>query len=117
MSDCFAASYHAPASSMQILAPAFASTCAATPPPAPDPTITTSYVAEGVITLAMSKKLRVRSKKSIRPGVRANYPKLCQQAKLIDTVPRFDDFSIRNSGNGNSGELNLAPGGISPKAL
>src|SRR5580698_10178160 len=44
MSDCLAASYEPPASSIQILAPASARTCAATPPPAPDPTITTSYV-------------------------------------------------------------------------
>src|SRR6185312_11310429 len=53
MSDCFVQSNHAPASSMQIFAPASASTCAATPPPAPEPTITTSYVFGVAFTCAM----------------------------------------------------------------
>src|SRR5947209_7211975 len=43
MSLSLAWSYHAPASSMQTLAPASVSTWAAIPPPAPEPTTTTSY--------------------------------------------------------------------------
>src|SRR6185437_6144396 len=58
MSDCFVQSNHAPASSMQIFAPAFASTCAATPPPAPEPTITTSYVFGLAFTCAMFCSVR-----------------------------------------------------------
>src|SRR5207302_1630457 len=43
MSLSLAWSYHAPASSMQTLAPASVSTWAAIPPPAPEPTTITSY--------------------------------------------------------------------------
>src|SRR5438874_12355473 len=43
MSLSLAGSYHAPASSMQTLAPARVSTWAAIPPPAPEPTTITSY--------------------------------------------------------------------------
>src|SRR5579885_1011161 len=51
--DCFVQSNQSPASSMQIFAPAFASTWAATPPPAPEPTITTSYVFGVAFTCAI----------------------------------------------------------------
>src|SRR4051794_39331255 len=42
---------------MQILAPACESTCAATPPPAPEPTITTSYVLGVALIWGMKFKL------------------------------------------------------------
>src|SRR5580658_319262 len=58
MSDCLVPSYHPPASSMQTLAPACDSTCAATPPPAPEPTTITSYDFGVAFVCAMPTILR-----------------------------------------------------------
>src|SRR5580658_943711 len=59
MSDCLVPSYHSPASSMQTLAPASESTCAATPPPAPEPTTITSYVLGVAFACAIPTILRL----------------------------------------------------------
>jgi len=50
MAPSFAASHVCPASSSSTSAPASASTLAAMPPPAPEPTMQTSQVFDGVST-------------------------------------------------------------------
>src|SRR5580704_4340764 len=59
MSDCLVPSYQPPASSMQTLAPATVSTCAATPPPAPEPTTIASYVLGVALSCAITNILRL----------------------------------------------------------